>query len=70
MREGVSNGVAEEGQGVGSEHFNAKLTWEDVREIRRLAALGRKRLSLAATYRVTETNIRHILAHRTWKEKD
>jgi hypothetical protein len=48
---------------------SAKLTWNDVREIRRLHQTGKIGCRrLARMFRVGETAIRHINLFRSWKE--
>lgn len=50
------------------EHFNAKLTWPEVREIRRLAKNGETRQLLAEKYSVSSGLIGGILRGDLWKE--
>lgn len=47
-------------------HPNAKLTQEDVNEIRRLAAEGVERSSLVARFGVSKSTIGSILRGTTW----
>lgn len=47
----------------------ARLTWDDVREIRRLSAAGgRSRASLAAQFQVSTSNVTQIIRGVTWRE--
>jgi len=48
-------------------HF-AKLTWDSVRDIRRLVELGEKRNSIADKYKVNLSTISSIIKKKTWKE--
>jgi hypothetical protein len=48
-------------------HF-AKLSWESVREIRRLAAGGARQKDIAAAVGVDPTNISQIVLNKTWRE--
>lgn len=50
----------------GADRHNAKLTPDDVREIRRLGP-ETKNASLAAQFGVSESNIEFILKRKTWK---
>lgn len=45
---------------------NAKLNWEKVEKIRRLAANGTPRKHLAKVFGVTISNINHIVIKRSW----
>jgi len=51
----------------GSMHWYAKLTEEDILDIRSLMAFGAERHSLATAYNVTYENIVAIVARRTWR---
>jgi hypothetical protein len=53
---------------VGEDHHLAKLTWEKVREIRRLNRLGISQMDLAVQFNVTQTNISCIMRNKTWRE--
>lgn len=46
----------------------AKLTWEQVREIRRLRGAGERRETLALRFGVEVSSIRNIVNNTTWKE--
>lgn len=55
----------------GSDNANAKLTWEQVREIRQRAQeLGVKPVDLALQFGVSAPSIRNIIAGRTYRETD
>jgi hypothetical protein len=43
----------------------AKLTWDDVREIR---ASSESTASIAARYGISKANVRHVRAGETWRE--
>jgi len=61
----VSRGRSVSGEDV----HTAKLTWDDVREIRSAYAAGETSYSqLATKYNVDKTNIACIIKHKTWKE--
>lgn len=51
----------------GTKHPNAKLTEDDVREIRRLSANGLSQRKLAAQFGVSRGTIEPILKGETWK---
>lgn len=51
----------------GEDHDNAKLTEEEVREIRRLAARGIKKTAIAIQFNTTKQNINWIHHRRSWK---
>jgi hypothetical protein len=53
----------------GEGHYRAKLTVEQVREIR-ASQHSVSIVDLVAKYRIGETTLRHILARRTWKDVD
>jgi hypothetical protein len=57
------NGLLRRGAGVST----AKLTSDDVQHIRWLAAEGVKHSVLAREWAVTQTNVRHIVAGRSWR---
>lgn len=46
----------------------SKLTWELVREIRRLRAAGWEQISLAKHFGVSQATIWQIVSGKTWKE--
>lgn len=54
--------------GPGDKSPAAKLCWEDIREIRFLAASGASRPELAARFGVSKSNINQILRGETWRE--
>lgn len=54
----------------GEEHFKAKLTGEEVRDIRRLIAAGHAQTAIALLYDVHPTTVNGIKAGRTWKHLD
>lgn len=54
----------------GETHGMRKLTENDVREIRRLAAEGYAEEHLAHLYRCSASNIRSVVKRRTWKHVD
>lgn len=51
----------------GEQHSMSKLTEEQVREIRRLRALGLKYKDIAALFGVTKTNIFCVATRKTWR---
>lgn len=51
----------------GSTHHEAKLTEEQVREIRRLAAGGRSKLSIAKQFGVSDTLIGYVVRRKFWR---
>jgi hypothetical protein len=53
--------------GAGESNPRAKLAAVDVAEIRELFAHGAQIPALAATYRITPQNVRHIVTGKTWK---
>lgn len=52
----------------GQDSQNAILTWEQVREIRKLFREGETRVNLSAKYGTAYNNIRNIVNNKTWKE--
>lgn len=52
---------------LGERRWNAKLTAEDVREIRRRIAGGEVKRRLAAEFGVTPTAIQAVASRRSWK---
>jgi hypothetical protein len=52
---------------IGSEHYKARLTEADVREIRRLSASGAARVDLARQFNATYAMICQIVTGKTWK---
>lgn len=55
---------------VGEKHYNAKLTREDVLEIRRRHSCGESRLSLSSAFNVSRTHIGYIVGRKSWKSVD
>lgn len=55
--------------GAAEANGNARLTWDDVREIRRQAAMGATRASLAAQYGVGKSQVHNIVARKQWREE-
>jgi hypothetical protein len=51
----------------GEAHGGAKITTEQVREIRRLAAEGYNSAKLAPIYGLSKAGIQFIVRRRTWK---
>lgn len=45
-----------------------RLSWEDVRDIRRRHADGERTSDLAREYRVCDSNISQIVKNKTWRE--
>jgi hypothetical protein len=54
------------GHFAGENAGRARLTWADVREIRRLSAAGVRRVELASRYGVTAVQISHIVLNKRW----
>ncbi|MGN6537672.1 MAG: NUMOD4 motif-containing HNH endonuclease [Mesorhizobium sp.] len=54
--------------GPGDKSPAARLSWGDVREIRRLAAQGTARQAIADRYGVCKSNINQIVRRETWRE--
>lgn len=52
---------------MGARHYKAKLTWPQVRYIRKRLAAGSSIASMARTYGVGESTIRHIKQRNSWK---
>jgi hypothetical protein len=52
----------------GDRHPNARLTTEQVIEIRRLASVGWKQTAIAGHYGVTVQQINQIVHRKSWKE--
>jgi hypothetical protein len=54
---------------TGEKGTNTKLTWEQVREIRKLYKTGKhSQYTLADLFNVSRSNIKFILNNKTWKE--
>jgi len=51
----------------GGEHHNAKLSEEDVCEIRRLHAAGFNRTKLAAQFKISLSTVKMIAWRKAWK---
>ncbi len=60
-------GVAPVHPGIGSKHHSAKLTEEDVLEIRRLYADGARPGEIAPRFGIVRTAIYPIINRRTWR---
>lgn len=56
------------GRASGERSGTAKLTWANVREIRRLYATGIDAASLGRRFGVTPTAAQFVVRHKTWKE--
>lgn len=54
------------GKGRGESHGNAKITEDDVREIRRLAAAGLKHGEIAERFLLTRANVSYIVRRSAW----
>jgi hypothetical protein len=62
----VNKGRASGGRMVGEEHLQAKLTEQDVLEIRRRYAQGETQTALAAEFHVRQGHISNIILKRSW----
>lgn len=51
----------------GEKNACARLSWDDVTEIRRLASIGVRQADIARQYAVDPSNISHIVAGRLWR---
>jgi hypothetical protein len=51
----------------GEDNINAKLTEEDVRTIRKLAAEGVSALEMSFTYRLSQRTIYAVIKRETWR---
>lgn len=49
---------------------NTSLTWEKVRAIRKMHAEGVRKFHLADLFSVSQSTIKNIIHHETWKEHD
>jgi len=56
-----------ENRKAGEENGNAKLTETEVREIRKLHAIGNSTRRLARIYQVGKTTVKHVVNRDTWK---
>lgn len=54
---------------VGARHPNAKVTWEQVDEMRRLAAAGASRRTLGKAFGISDVAAGNIIYGRTWREE-
>lgn len=61
-------GMPKKGRPTGDRSGSARLTWEKVREIRRLAADGQSRTDLARRFGVAIPTIRSIVINKSWIE--
>jgi len=52
----------------GEKHGNARLTWDEVRSIRRMYARGNSQQRLAGWFGVSRSTIEGIIIGRTWRE--
>lgn len=52
---------------IGERNGSAKLTEDDVRRIRALAAAGERSPAIAARFCVTDSMVRHIVNGRSWR---
>lgn len=69
----VNHGLTRPNPARGEMHWSAKLTWDDVREIRSKYKKGDKELgqcALAKKYNTTQSNIYDIVNNRSWVEYD
>lgn len=57
---------AAKGKARGVNHPGAKLTEQDVHEIRRLIRSGERNISIANRYGVCDATIRHIVSGKNW----
>lgn len=53
----------------GSEHGNAKLTWDDVDEIRKLRTCGLTLAAIGARFGVSESRICTIAKNKEWRRR-
>lgn len=68
MRHAFDTGlVATPTSGPGNKSPAARLSWDDVREIRTLAANGEPRSAIAAKFGVCKSNINQIIRGETWR---
>ena len=51
----------------GERHYNAKITADDVREIRRRRESGESQRSIASDYGITRESVSRIVLRRNWK---
>ncbi len=55
------------GRAARGQEVNGKISESEVREIRKLRALGESLSSIAKIYNVTHTAIRYIVIRKSWK---
>lgn len=67
-RDMISKGRKVVSNGSGETSHNRKLSWDDVRDIRRRLKDGATRSELAIEYRITQNNIYRIVHNQIWKE--
>lgn len=67
IRHGFKSGFA---CNVGERNTFAKLTWKEVREIRRLFQSGTSRVDLAKQFKVCKSNINQIIRGVAWIEQE
>lgn len=67
---GTKNGMytCPEARMPGEKNPRAKLTWEQVRQIRKLRARGRQQKDLAKQFGVAPMTVSHIISNKSWKE--
>ncbi len=65
-KENAADAIRHGTQPRGSKNGKAKLNGGDVREIRRLGALGQSKASLGRQFGVSTRSIRDVLSRRTW----
>lgn len=66
-KENTADMIKKNRQAKGADNGRAKLSWEDVKEIRHLRSTGLSYKELSKKFHVTGGNIWNILSHRTWK---
>jgi len=54
----------------GEQHGNAKLTENDVREIRRLRAIGVSRMAVARMFGISQSSVKKITGRYSWAHVD
>lgn len=50
----------------GTQHGRARLTEEDVKQIRRMAAAGRPQAEMMAQFGIAQTTVSQIVTRKTW----
>jgi DNA invertase Pin-like site-specific DNA recombinase len=53
---------------AGEGNHEARLTWEQVRRIRQLAAAGKSRREIAAEFSLSKAHLRRIVVGESWRE--